>query len=249
MSKRGRPRKFRATFENGGFWDYYKDLERQFEDFLKVVPYLDRNKRVCSFRLVNLLLSMGGHVDSAFKEMAKYRKFKFQDTKDKCKEIRQKIKNTRERVKKGKSPGDTVKIQECLSAFETEYQLSNRKVVFKRLPDRENVTPFKPHNPKTKAPKWWEVYNGLKHNFSNNFEKANLRVTRDALAGAFLLNVIHVPAALRLFQYHILEVGAHYEFQGKKVPPTSQMVESYIKTKKKFEGSVSTPIFIYDYNQ
>lgn len=247
MSRRGRPRKFRATFENGGFWDYYKDLEYQFEDFLRAVPYLDKNKRVCSFRLVNLLLNIGGHVDSAFKEMAKYRKFKSQNAKDECKKIRQKIRNTRKRIKQGKSPGDTVRIQECLSAFESEYKLSARKITFKRLPERENVTPFKPHNKRTKAPKWWEIYNGLKHDFGNNFEKANLHITRNGLAGAFLLNVIHIPACIRLIEYRIMKpsfkVATYTLKDGWK-----EAVVSFIHSSK-FKGIVETPIFIYDYNQ
>ena len=66
---------FDPTFENGGFWDYYKDLENQFEDFLKYVSYLEGNEETYSFRLANIILAIGAHVDSAFKEMAKYTPF------------------------------------------------------------------------------------------------------------------------------------------------------------------------------
>jgi hypothetical protein len=45
------------------------DLERQFIDFSNYVPYLDGNESVYSFRLMNLILAIGAHVDSAFKEM------------------------------------------------------------------------------------------------------------------------------------------------------------------------------------
>jgi len=97
MSKKRRPKKFKATFENGGFWEYYEDLERQFEDFLQYVPYFDINERVCSFRLSNILLSIGGHVDSAFKEMAAYKKF---SKNEKCKQICQKVRESKKRIKK-----------------------------------------------------------------------------------------------------------------------------------------------------
>jgi len=66
---------FNPTFENGGYWEYYKDLERQFENFLDYVPYLEGNEKTYSFRLASILLSIGSHVDSAFKEMSKYPDF------------------------------------------------------------------------------------------------------------------------------------------------------------------------------
>ena len=68
-------KRFNPNFENGGFWDYYKDLERQFEDFLVYVPYLEGNEEVYSFKLANLLLGIGAHIDSALKEIAKYSYF------------------------------------------------------------------------------------------------------------------------------------------------------------------------------
>ena len=103
MTQKRRLRKFKATFENGGFWEYYLDLENQFVDFLDYVPYLDRNERTCSFRLGNLLLNLGGHVDSVFKEMAFYQGFRVHGH-DECKEIREKVKRTRENIKLGKAP-------------------------------------------------------------------------------------------------------------------------------------------------
>jgi len=201
MSQKKRPKKFKATFENGGFWEYYLDLERQFENFLEYVPYLSKNESVCSFRLVNMLLSIGGHVDSAFKEMAGYRGF---SKNKKCKEIRRKVKESRKGIRLGEKP-ITVSIGESLSAFEELYGLSKKEVIFKRLPEREMIVPFNPHNLKTNAPKWWDIYNGIKHDFSNAFENANLYVTRNALAGAFLLNVIHRPGILRLNDHGILK--------------------------------------------
>ena len=72
MSEKERPPKFIPTFENGGYWEYYKDLERQFENFLEQVPYLKGNEVTYSFRLANLILAIGAHIDSALKEIAAY---------------------------------------------------------------------------------------------------------------------------------------------------------------------------------
>ena len=201
---------------------------------------------------MNLLLSIGGHVDSAFKKMAAYRGF---SRNKKCKEIVRKVRETRKRIKKGKGP-IIVKIEESLSTFEDIYKLSKREVIFKRLPKREMTVPFQPHNAKTNAPEWWDIYNGIKHDFSNAFEKANLYVTRNALAGAFLLNVIHRPGILRLNEYGILkwppqpiegEFAGDFDHALIRVP--EHTLEDMLKRNQTPWGFVETPLFIYNYYQ
>jgi len=226
------------NFEKGIFWELYKDLERQFENFLEYVPYLEGNENVYSFKLLNLILSIGGHVDSAFKEMTRYPGF---SDHDECKQILKLLKESDENIKEGKAP-KTVPIWLSLKAYEKEYQLSKRRVIFKRLPEREDVTPFKPHNPKTNAPKWWEIYNGLKHDVGVNIKDANLQTTLNALAGAFLLNVIHTPAILRLNDYGILKCHI-----GAIIP--RKLLERKLREKQKVLGFVETPLFIYDFIQ
>lgn len=232
-----RAKKFKNTFENGGYWEYYKALEAQFEDYLKYVPYIDINKKTCSYRLSNMLKDVGGYIDSSFKVMAKYKKFS--KNKD-CIEIIRKVKETRTRRKSGLGPIG-VKIEECLSAFETEYKLSSRKVIFKRLPERELLVPFS--HPTSHAPEWWDIYNGLKHDFSEFYEKANLKIIRDAMAGAFLLNAIHVPGADRLCKHGLIRDSV-----GKQVTncPTFR---ACLDGKSPTYSFLETPIFFYDYDQ
>jgi len=246
VSKRNGPRKFKATFENGGFWEYYKDLERQFEDFLEYVPYIDKNESVCSFRLVNLILSIGGHVDSAFKRMAFYRGFNRGH--EEIKRIREKVKRSRESIKRG-GPPIMVSFRENFQAFEEEYGISKEKIIFKRLPMRELVQPFKPHNPVTNAPKWWIVYNGAKHDFAESFERASLSMAKDALAGAMLLNIRHTPGVRRLFDSGLLRVAWADKFQGE---PACECMKWKIAKTCLGENSpffVETPIFRYNYGK
>lgn len=236
-------------FGNGIFWELYKDLERQFQNFLEYVPYLDENKDVISFRLLNLILNIGGYVDSAFKEMARYPKF---SNNDDCKEILEILKEADENIKEGKAPR-TVSIRLPLRAFEQEYGLFKRKVIFRRFPEREPLIPFQPHNEKTNAPKWWEIYNGLKHDISANIEEANLQNTLNALASAFLLNAIHIPSALRLFSYGVLRIAfvspVAYNPDENPMRPTQsnlRVVKSWLEEKREiYGGFVETPIFIY----
>ena len=233
------------NFAKGIFWELYKDLERLFQDFLEYVPYLPGNETVHSFKLLNLILGIGGHVDSAFKEMARYPKF---SENQECQEILGILKKSEAKKEEGKAP-TPVPIWLSLKAFEKEYKLSERKVIFKRLPEREDITPFKPYHPKTNAPEWWEIYNGLKHDVGVNIRKANLETTLNALAGAFLLNVIHIPSALILFDCGVLKVEYLTTTEVRRVMGPSKtnrkIVQGWLEKKQGYPGVVETPIFIY----
>jgi len=224
------------NFTKGIFWELYKDLERQFQDFLEYVPYLPGNEAVYSVKLLNLILSVGGHIDSAFKEMARYPKF---SSNDDCKDILEKVKKKQ-----------TVPITLPLKAFETEYTLSEKTIIFKRLPERQNVRPFKPRSARAQSPKWWKIYNGIKHDVGVNIKEANLQTTRDALAGAFLLNAVHYPSVFRLYEYGVLEEMTYEEVSYGTVQRYFYDLK-WIKQKYEKEGKLptllETPLFIYEY--
>jgi hypothetical protein len=223
------------SFGTGIFWELYLDLERQYEDFLEYVPYLPGNEQTYSFKLLNLILSIGGHVDSAFKEMARYPKFSGNP------EIQEILKRLKESEKREKGePPITIPIWLSLKAFEKEYGISKQEVIFKRLPEREKVVPFKPFVPETNEPEWWGIYNGLKHYVGVNLTKANLQTVMQALAGAFLLNVIHRPAILRLNDYDMID--------GLGDIPEKQL-EEMINRPQKLWGVLETELFVYDYEQ
>jgi hypothetical protein len=126
MSDKDKTSCFTPTFENGGYWEYYKDLERQFENFLESIPYLSGNENTYSFRLANLILAIGAHIDSAFKEIARYPEF-----------------STKYPLILKKESGEPRKptIRDYYD-LGVEYTLPQRKVMFKRLPEGEPVVPF-----------------------------------------------------------------------------------------------------------
>jgi len=235
------------NFERGIFWGLYKDLERQFQDFLEYVPYLPGNETVYSFKLVNLILSIGGHVDSIFKEMARYPKF---SDNTECREILGKLKETEGRKEEGKGP-ITVPISLPLKAFEKEYKLSEKKVIFKRISEKLEIIPFTPYNPTTNSPEWWEIYNGLKHDVGINVEEASLKTTLTALAGAFLLNAVHIPSVLRLFKHNIFKIEFEPEVMGgdysRQIATLDWVRQQYERTLT-LPTMLETPLFIFDYD-
>jgi hypothetical protein len=224
-------------FEAGMFWELYCDLEAQLEDFLDYVPYLPGNENTYSFRLLNLILSIGGHVDSAFKEMARYPMFS--DNTD-CQEILNILEESEQRKREGKSPR-TVPICLPLKAFETEYGISKLEVVFIGSPEEEKIIPFKPFNSETSEPQWWGLYNKLKHDLGINLKEATLQNALHALSGAFLLNVVHRPAILLLNDYGLIDRIDMFRHQLEEVISKRQMQGLW--------GHVQTPLFIYDYEQ
>lgn len=226
---------FTPIFENGGYWEYYRDLERQFEDFLEFVPYLSGNENTYSFRLANLILAIGAHVDSAFKEMARYPEFL---TKYPLILLGQ----------NGKSKKPTILDYYDLAV---EYELPRRVVMFKRLPERERLMPFQQYakvGGTMETPNWWKIYNGVKHHFGENFEKANLQNTRDALAGAFLLNIIHTPAYIRLIEYRIVTPDPIRRTEFTLKAGWQERIKEFVKKDKRF-GFIETPLFSYKYHE
>jgi hypothetical protein len=176
-----------CAFENGLMWNMYRDMERSFIRFLDYVPWAEDHKNVYSHKLLQLLLQIGGYVDTAFKEMAKYSQF---DGNEPCQSIRDKT-----------STGDMIVIEVFRDAFEPLYELSSRKVVIRALESFTelwgNCKPFSDFKDK-KTTTWWSAYNGVKHNWLENLKRANLENTCAALAGAFLLNAIHEPSVIEL---------------------------------------------------
>lgn len=233
------------NFENGIFWELYQDLERQFLNFLEYVPYLEGNEDVYSFKLLNLILSIGGHIDSAFKEMAYYPGFSINEGAQKILNI---LKESEKNVKEGKTPR-TVPIGLPLEVFNKEYRISKEKIIFKRLPEGELITPFHPCNPRTKAPEWWEIYNSLKHHVSINLKKANLRNTLHALAGAFLLNVRHIPAFMRLYDAGLLRIGCGEKLAGKPACEEILREQVQIMVGENSPLFVESSLFTYNYGR
>jgi hypothetical protein len=226
--------RFNPTFENGGYWEYYKDIERQFDDFLEYVPYIEGNEKTYSFKLLNLFLSIGGHIDSAFKEMARYSEFV---EKPSCIDILRRAEEKSGIIISG------------IRAFDEIYGLCSKKVIFKSLPERTILAPFT-----YSMPEWWNYYNDIKHNVSDNLKKANLKNVRDALAGAFLLNVIHKPAKDRLFKLHLIEPKyqqgtSYFEVYNDKFGDQEMYPKRDPRINYKNPFTIETPIFLYDYEE
>jgi len=230
--------KLKDSFETGLFWELYTDLERHFQNILEYIPYLPGNEDAYSPKLLNLILAIGGYVDSAFKEIARYKEFCENSV---CKRITE---LSRERKPVG--------IKLALDAFK-DYQLPQKKVYFKSPMGASEIVPFKPEKQDSR-PEWWTSYNELKHDASLNIQKANTKNALCGLAGAFLLNVVHIPSAKYLFGRNVVTL-TWWETKASK-----SRVEEYLRRGKIVRAlekgnageqplMARTSLFIYDYRQ
>jgi hypothetical protein len=154
--------------------------------------------------------------------------------------------------KKGKLRKPTIK---GFYPISEKYNLTEESVDFKCLPDREQLFPFRQYQRKSlpaTCPDWWTTYNNVKHNFSESFKEATLQTVRNALAGAFLLNVIHKPSWLRLFSYGMLKPkynpsGFEQRFDTFRGLPMHPERPVGIRIEDPF--IIETSLFSYDYTK
>jgi len=188
------------TFENGFFWNNYKSIESNFLDFLEYVPYCESNIKMYSPKLAGLLLQIGGYVDSAFKEMAKYFV------------LRAYIKKKDGTAKRAKVITDIV---DAYSVYGTIYNLSSNNgdhLIAKLDFGDKEMYPFKNFSSSNfDSPEWWDAYNKVKHEYSLHYKKASIDNVLNGLAGAFLLNAIHYPGIKLLWQLGYLTTGIKAE--------------------------------------
>jgi len=189
-----------TTFMDGFFWNNFKSMEQDFLRFLEYTPYCVMNDEMYSPKLTGLLLQIGGYIDSAFKEMARF--FTFTEVKS-------------YKIKRGvlteKLERKAVKdIIDYCAVFEGIYDLSNNShgdLIAKLDFGLQHLRPFEKFAG-AKSPEWWTAYNKVKHEYSAEFDRANIKNVLNGLAGAFLLNALHYPSIELLWKLGYLEAGS-----------------------------------------
>jgi len=209
-------------------------MEADFIDYLDYVPYTNDNEGVYSPRLIGMLLQICGYIDSVFKAMAEYQPFQ----KDiYCHEIiRRELKrdptkrNLISEVSRTSTLSEPEKAIRRLrtmtlycEAFERHYSLPSNngsqltaKVGWEEPRKQHNQRPFQSFSlmdKEKREPEWWGKYNAVKHTWHHSMKEANLRNVLGALAGAFLLNAVHLPSLRVLYDMQLMV--AYIETGGK----------------------------------
>ena len=174
-------------------WDKYSTLEKRFLEFIKFVTIVHEHDEVWSLYLADLLVNIGSSLDSYFR-MALLSK-----SLDDFSGINQIRKNA-----------ENADIKTYKQVFESFYKLSERKVFV--IPAKRSIQPFQGWANNV-SPKWWQVYNDVKHDLFKNKKKATFKNTLEALSGLFLFSVFHRDWRKYLVDIGVIAKGScGYEF-------------------------------------
>lgn len=165
-------------------WQEYRLLEQELREVFEYVPLENEHLEVWSLKLGNILIILGSVMDSFFKFALNDAIF---DNMPIIIDVRRKTET---------NMGDYRAI------FQDFYKLSEKKV-YVRL-SGNFLQPFKAFED-GKSPEWWQVYQNIKHDRFMNKKEAKLKYVLEAMAGLFLVNVIHIPLRIILVRLRLWE--------------------------------------------
>lgn len=173
----------RASFSRGLAWHRYEGLEDEFLDVTKYFPFEKTHKTIWSEFFSDFLTKIGNSVDSFFRNM-----------------LNDKIFDSYHHVSALK--GRRKNINYFRDFFEPIYKLSGAEVdiAYGLTFYDSKYRPFEDFQ-KEKNPTWWDSYNHVKHTWFDSIEEATLENVAGALAGLFILNVLHIESREYLIKY------------------------------------------------
>lgn len=158
----------RTEFENK-FWSFYINLEEEFLEIEKIIPYDKINKNTFSYKFMGLLLSICAEIDFTFKMFIESKDDSF-------------------------SRRNFDDYERFVENYYHDFKNSEVKGYKNRFRDLR-CKPFK-YWRCGDAPKWWQVYNKIKHNRIKIKEDenewylyANQKNVLKALGALFILNM------------------------------------------------------------
>lgn len=176
-------------FERGKAWFMYSKLEREFIETTSYVALETVHNNVWSERFGELLVRIGDLVDSFFRFMVNSKSL---DNEKTVKELREKIQ---------KKPDWNPNIIDFRTTFNPIFQFSSVEIEADYgLTYYGKLYPYNDFG--KKSPLWWDSYNKVKHEIFEQIEKkATLENTLNALAGLFILNILHKESQQYLIRY------------------------------------------------
>jgi hypothetical protein len=183
-----------SVFKDGESWRVYQGLEQDFLGIVENIALVPRHNRVYSMGFVQLMLSIGGFVDTTFQQMLRHASLDSVDG----------IKEARERSEK-----NAVGMGDYRSVFENHYRLSSLRLNV-HMNNYGSIRPFDSFS-SGKSLIWWKDYTALKHNAFSNMKNATMRSCLLALGALFLLNVFHIEGREALVELGVIGSGSYGE--------------------------------------
>jgi len=155
------------------YLNYFSALDSDLRLISRYIEFTEENFNTYSIELAHLLLSSSSEIDVILKEL--------------CKLLNpEKYKNIK--IKK-ESKKQNININDCRKIIKDELpEFCTELVYLTRFSLKLN--PWKNWASSNKNPNWWQEYNLVKHERTNNFNKANLKNVLNSLA-ALLVTLIY----------------------------------------------------------
>lgn len=164
------PQDFEKTF-----WNYYLELEKDYLEIEKLIPFDETNYNTFSYKYMDLLWAICSEIEVLFKEYMKIKEYTpdLDDNGDPIYNINQYKKFVEEKI---------------------ENFLDQKIICYNPKFFNKTICPFKPWKNNDNL-KWWRVYNKLKHDREKElhgkkaYKCANQICVLNALSGLFQLNL------------------------------------------------------------
>ena len=175
-------------FGNGKAYERYSIIEEDFIKFIKVVPIDDpEHMKVHSPVLRDIILRVCTEIEIFFKEMGKYA-----CSEDPNHSLLEKY-NRNDKKERNWNFGDYFVFKDYFPDEHTVYV----------RPNNENIAPFIDWHSEKEAPRWWCVYNSIKHNGLASRKEATVRIALNCLAALFLMHSMNQYSREYLKQFSI----------------------------------------------
>ena len=216
-------------FRRGIAWYKYKRLESDFINATSYFPFEDKHKEIWSEHFSDLITKIGNSIDSFFRIMLKEDLF-----------------NSYPHVSTLRRSRKSRDIHYFREFFEPIYQLSGARVLigYGLAFYSRHCRPFEEFADKG-VPRWWTAYNHVKHQWFDKIEEATLENTVEALAGLFVLNILHKKSK----RYLIRNTNVISVPFGKTSHLKKNLLDSMIGVSNigDYEVIAQTPLFTHVY--
>ena len=178
------PQRLKEFLSSGReLWSEFKELERQFKEMTDYISLREDHHPVYSKNVGKFLVDTGAHCDNTFRVMYDY-----------CSEVSGEVRKRKPNIKKYRQ---RIEPFYALSAKRVDVRYHDQRGV---LGDYGNpIQPFASFvasSVRNQTPVWWRAYNKVKHDRFNKHQDGTLKNAVEALSGAFLLNVMHIPTRM-----------------------------------------------------
>lgn len=189
-----------GVFGIGETYEQYQIIEEDFIKFIKIIPLTDnRNMKVCSPILRDLIIRSCVQIEIFFKEWAKYECAANNDIELSI------LYNSSN--KKGIRNWNI----RHYYYFKHKYSLERTGGTHVRELNK-NIFPFDTWEEKS-PPKWWEVYNSIKHGGLESKIECNLEIALDCISSLFILHCVNKYSRNYLGQF--ISISAFQKTFGK----------------------------------